>query len=267
MISDPCSRAVERINSSLMRFLALTLLLALSVSAQNFEVISVKPFKRGDPNFQGVQPACNGGHFMAVTPLFLTMEWAYDMSPNQADEFRAKVPEWAQSISGAYVLEATTQPGVTLDQCRKMAQHLFEDRFHFKYHLQNVTGKIYEMVPARGGLKMQPADDSPGWNVTINGRETQFLPGTPVRKGITMDELADWITGTNPDRTPVINKTGLKGMYKFKIAFSAGPGLNRDFADPDVVNAIEQQLGLKLQETRGPVQHFIVDSIEKPDEN
>jgi len=250
-----------------MKFLALSLFVSLLASAQTFEVTSVKPYKRSDPGFQGIQPACNDGHFTAVTPLFLTMAWAYDLSSNQFEEFGAKLPLWARSISGAYVLEAITQPGVTVDECRKMAQHLFEDRFHFKYHLETVTAKVYEMVPARGGLKMQPADDSPGWSVTINGRETQFLPGTPVPNGITMDELADWITGRNPDRIPVINKTGLPGTYKFKIAFSGAAGANRDFADPDVLTAIEQQLGLKLQESRGPVPHFVVDSIEKPDEN
>lgn len=257
----------RRINYALMQIVALSLLLALAASAQTFDVISVKPFKGGPPGFQGIQPGCKGGHFAAVTPVFLTMEWAYDMTPGQADEFRAKMPIWAQSISGAYELQATTRPDVTEDECRKMAQHLFEDRFHFKYHLENVTAKVYEMVLARGGLKMQPADDSPGWNVTINGRENQLLPGTPVRKGITMNELADWIAATNPDRIPVINKTGLQGMYKFKIAFSQGAAVNRDFADPDVVTAVQQQLGLKLQESRGPVQHLIVESIEKPDEN
>jgi uncharacterized protein (TIGR03435 family) len=250
-----------------MQIVALSLLLGLTASAQTFEVISVKPFKGGPPGFQGIQPGCKNGHFAAVTPVFLTMEWAYDMPPGQATEFQEKMPLWAQSISGSYELQATTQPGVTEDQCRKMTQHLFEDRFHFKYHLENITAKMYEMVLARGGLKMPPADDSPGWNVTINGRETQFLPGTPVRKGITMDELANWITGTNPDRTPVINKTGLEGTYKFKLAFSRGAGANLDFADPDVITAIQQQLGLKLQESRGPVQHLIVESIEKPDEN
>ena len=251
----------------LMRCLALPLLFSLSTAAQTFEVISVKPFKGGPPGFQGIQPACNGGHFVAVTPVFLTMEWAYDMTTTQAEEFRAKLPLWAQSISGAYELQATTQAGVTEDTCRKMAQHLFEDRFHFKYHLETVTGKVYEMTAARGGLKMQPADDSPGWNVTINGRSTQNLPGVPERKGITIDELADWITAMNPERVPVINKTGLQGMYKFKIAFSRGSAANSDLADPEVIAAVEQQLGLKLQESRGPVQHFIVESIEKPDEN
>ncbi len=250
-----------------MRFLALSFLLAQSVFGRTFEVVSVKPFVQGDPNFQGIQPACNGSRFSAVTPVFLTMAWAYDITPSQFGEFREKLPQWAQSVSGAYVLQATTRPDVTVDECRKMAQHLFEDRFHFKYHLETVTGKVYEMVLARGGLKMQPADDSPGWSVTMNGREGQPLPGAPVRVGITMDELASWITGSNPDRTPVINKTGIQGTYKFKIAYSGGVAANRDLRDPDVITAVEQQLGLKLVASRGPIQHFVVDSIERPDEN
>ncbi len=148
-----------------------------------------------------------------------------------------------------------------------MAQHLFEDRFHFKYHLESVTGKVYEMVIAKGGFKMQPADDSPSWSVTINGRELPPLPGIPLRLGITMDQLANWITGSNPERIPVINKTGIQGTYKFKIAYSVGMAANRDIGDPEVVTAVERQLGLKLVASRGPIQHFAVDSIEKPDEN
>lgn len=128
-----------KINYALMRLLALTLLLSLGVSGQTFEVVSVRPFVRGDPNFQGIQPACSGGRFSAITPVFLTMAWAYDITPNQFPEFREKLPQWAQSVSGAYVLQATTRRDVTVDECRKMAQHLFEDRFHFKYHLETVS--------------------------------------------------------------------------------------------------------------------------------
>ncbi len=68
-----------------------------------------------------------------------------------------------------------------------------------------------------------------------------------------MDELARWIAGRSPDRTPVVNKTGIPGTYKLKIAFSMAAGVNRDFADLDLFGAVEQQLGLKLQEARGPV--------------
>jgi len=248
-------------------FLAISFLLALPAFAQTFDVISVKPFKGAPPGFQGIQPGCKGGHFAAVTPVFLTMEWAYNTNPMQDDEFRAKLPIWAQSISGSYELQATTRPDVTESECRKMAQHLFEERFHFKYHMETVTEKVYEMVIGKGGLKMKPADDSPGWSITLNGFEAKSLPGTPVRHGITMDDLANFISGADLDHTPVVNKTGLEGMYKFKIAFSRGAGANLNFADPDIFTAVEQQLGLKLQDSRGPVQHYVIESIDKPDEN
>jgi uncharacterized protein (TIGR03435 family) len=81
-----------------------------------------------------------------------------------------------------------------------------------------------------------------------------------------MDDMALRLSA-NPDHIPVINKTGIQGKYKLKLSYSAGQGLNADFADPDMITAVEQQLGLKLQESRGPVAHFVVDSIEKPDPN
>lgn len=66
-----------------MQLLAASLLLVLSASAQTFDVISVKPFTGGPPGFQGIQPACKGGRFVAVTPVFLTMEWAYDQATTE----------------------------------------------------------------------------------------------------------------------------------------------------------------------------------------
>jgi len=246
------------------------LLLAFCANGQTFEVTSVKPLTPKGPGFQGVQPGCKGGRFAAITPVFLTIMWAYDLeTAQQTDEIRAKLPQWAQSISGSYELEATTRPDVTEEECRKMAQKLFEDRFHFKYHWDTVTGTVYEMVPARGGFKMPPADPNDtasNVSITVNGRSSKLLPDSPMWKGITMDELANLLSG-NPGHIPVINKTGLQGRYKLKIAYSAGAGANSDFADPNLLAAAEQQLGLKLQEARGPVRHFVVDSIEKPDAN
>ncbi len=107
-----------------------------------------------------MQPACQAGRFVATAPLFLTIKWAYDLDGLQNQELRAQLPEWTQSVSGSYDLEATTQPGVTEEQCRRMTQKLLEDRFRLKYHWETVTAKVYELVPARGGLKMQPADDN-----------------------------------------------------------------------------------------------------------
>jgi uncharacterized protein (TIGR03435 family) len=81
-----------------------------------------------------------------------------------------------------------------------------------------------------------------------------------------MDELVQRLTN-NARRLPVINKTGIQGKYRYKIAYSTGAAADREFADPDLFTALEQQLGLKLQAASGPVVHFVVDSIEKPDAN
>ena len=236
-----------------------------------FEVISVKPLSPKPSGFQGVQPACKGTHFAAITPVFITMEWAYDLQTSQqVAELREKLPLWAQSISGSYELEATMRAPVTEQQCKVMAQKLFEDRFHFKYHWDTITGRVYEMVVARGGFKMplaDPNDPASNLSITINGVKPQGPPADfPVWQGTTMDDMASRLSG-NPERLPVINKTGIQGKYKLKLGYSFGGELNNPFADPDLITAAEQQLGLKLQEARGPVAHFVVDSIEKPDPN
>jgi uncharacterized protein (TIGR03435 family) len=82
-----------------------------------------------------------------------------------------------------------------------------------------------------------------------------------------MDELVQFLVGINPGRLAVIDKTGIPGRYKLKITYSGAAAATREFADPDLFTAIEQQLGLKLEDARGPVAHFVLESIEKPGEN
>jgi uncharacterized protein (TIGR03435 family) len=253
-----------------MKLLAHALLLALPAFAQTFEVISVKSHSTVGRGFQGVQPTCADGHFRATTPLELTIRWAYDLSQQQTSELATKLPQWARGISGSYDLEATTHPEVTEEQCKKMTQHLFEDRFHLKFHLDTVEAKVYELVPARAGFKMPPAnpdDSQSNVSVTVNGRQLPFPAESPFWKGVSMDELAQFLVGINPGRLAVIDKTGIPGRYKLKITYSGAAAATREFADPDLFTAIEQQLGLKLEDARGPVAHFVLESIEKPGEN
>lgn len=254
------------------RFLFLTIaaLLALDAAGQKFEVVSVKPFQRAGGGFQGVLPSCKGGRFAAIAPLLVTLQWAYDLqTAEQTREMRTKLPSWTETPDGFYALEATTGPNVTGQECKLMAQKLFEDRFQFRYHWETVRGDVYELVVAKGGFKMQPADpDSPAANVNvvINGNPQTFPPDSIAWTGTTMDELAQRLTN-NARRLPVIDKTGVEGRFKYKIAYSTGAETDREFADPDLFTALEQQLGLKLQEAKGPVRHFVVDGMERPDVN
>jgi hypothetical protein len=193
-----------------MQIVALSFLLALDASAQTFEVVSVRPFKGGPPGFQGVQPGCKGGHFAAVTPAFLTMEWAYDMTPGQATEFQAKMPLWAQSISGAYELQATTRPDVTEDECRKMAQHLFEDRFYFKYHLGNRHGQSFRHGTRAGRFEDAARRWFPGLEhcllavrgkpVFIHGRHSTALEAARREHSRKPEEFYALVEATSPGR-------------------------------------------------------------------
>lgn len=255
-----------------MKHLVIVLLFCLGLSGQTFEVTSVKPHGPAIRGAQGILPACKDGRFVAVTPMILIIRWAYDLDPAQLVELRPQLPDWAQSISGSYDLEATFNGQVSEDQCRKMTQNLLVERFRFVSHWQAGTGTVYSLVVARSGPKMpavQEGDASSGLNIMMNGKSPQRLSGaSPVPPGLTMDEFARFLEGRLMPRAPVINKTGLRGLYKITLAYSPGAAAaNKAFADPDLFAALQQQLGLKLEEGRGPVSRFVVDNLEKPTEN
>ena len=70
---------------------------------------------------------------------------------------------------------------------------------------------------------------------------------------------------------PIIDKTNLTGKFDFKMTFNARPLLSADSskqsAAPDVFTALQEQLGLKLESARGPVDVLVIDSVQKPTEN
>jgi uncharacterized protein (TIGR03435 family) len=72
------------------------------------------------------------------------------------------------------------------------------------------------------------------------------------------------------EHLPVLDRTGLKGNFDMEIEFakdSSGPGVDSDASGPTFTKALEQQLGMKLTKTTGPVSVIVIDHIEKPSEN
>jgi uncharacterized protein (TIGR03435 family) len=85
-----------------------------------------------------------------------------------------------------------------------------------------------------------------------------------------MDYLA-WLLSGRVSR-PVIDRTGLKGTYDFTLSWTPGlsaplPDADVDSAGPGIIEAVQKQLGLKLEPQRGPVQMLVIDHAEKPTEN
>ena len=195
-----------------------------------------------------------------------TINWAYDLPFYQFIEMEDKAPEWVRQ--DGFDIEATAGRPVSESECRSMLQALLSDRFKLAIHRGTKEGQSYDLVVARGGPKLEKvtdADKGRGVYFTVNGLVDQYLPGVEPVRGLTMEQLARRLGGMT-NRIPVHNQTGLDGMYKINLKFSMSVEANPE-SDPPLKTAIEKQLGLKLEEHKGPVETFVVDSISRPSAN
>jgi uncharacterized protein (TIGR03435 family) len=171
-----------------------------------------------------------------------------------------------------------------------MLQSLLAGRFKLKVHFETREMPIYELVVAKGGPKLTPAMEPPPGPDTPPpppGRTQDMRQGivnfskTPttmetVAKGMTLDQVVRImdVPRFGLDGSPVVNETGLTGKYDFVLDWAAPhpamPGSSTSASEsdaPPLSIALEQQLGLKLVKSTGPVEIVVIDSIEQPSEN
>jgi len=235
-------------------------------AALSFDVISVKP--RDPKAFVLPTSICLNGYFRSYNRgIYNVIRQAYDLRSPQSLELERQLPDWADSnkLDAFYDIEAKSQTPVSEARCWLMVRSLLEERFKLAAHWETKEGSIYELVIAPGGHKMQKvteADTERGLYFTVNGH-SRFPPQVPTSAllGITMTNLASQISSSAPDGLGVIDKTGLEGLYKVNLAYSTNP---LEYSDPDLLTALQKQLGLKLERRKGPVKHFVLDHIERP---
>ena len=169
-------------------------------------------------------------------------------------------------------------------QIRLMVQSLLADRFKLSVSDTTVSRPVYALVVAKGGPKLEetvPGSHSP---IKSGGREMQgrFFPGDIRGHGIPISTLARSLSQLGGLGRPVLDETGLKGKYDIELKWTPdnlnspgmtpGPSPSADMAPPDasgpsVFTAVQEQLGLKLEPTKGPVEAIVVMHIERPSEN
>jgi uncharacterized protein (TIGR03435 family) len=156
---------------------------------------------------------------------------------------------------------------LTRAQRRAMLLPLLKDRFQLQTHTEVKTLPVYELVVVKGGPRFKlSADQAKSGGMNTDGTRTQVkIYGTDV----SMSALAKAIS-TRADR-PVIDKTGLAGNFDINLQFSRetpdpDAGVSPD-APPVLFTAIQEQLGLKLQPAKGPVETLVVDHAVMPSEN
>jgi uncharacterized protein (TIGR03435 family) len=240
----------------------------------------VATIKASDPDAQGggVGTRPNGTFYTKNQPLKYTVCSAYDVKFFLC--FGG--PAWLES--DPYDLEAKPD-SATAEQLLKlppkqrwpvqqrMQQALFEDRLKLKVHFETRQVPTFALVVAKGGLKMQEAKASGTYANGLKGPDGKAFGGGSFMVGegkmtaqaISMDSLAGQL-GATTDHV-VENKTGLTGVYDFTLQYADSDQPSSDSTTPSIYTALQEQLGLKLESTKGPVQVLVIDHAERPAEN
>jgi uncharacterized protein (TIGR03435 family) len=236
-----------------------------------FEVASVRVQKED----HGGPIQFNADGFTAVgAPLEYLIRIAYNIT---RDNSVRGLPPWVASdryVVSAKVAESDVAEWKTYTaaQRRQVLQRFLADRFHLALHPEKVESPIYSLVVAKGGPKLKqvkPPDGDPRGFMEANAA------GVEIGHHVTVAGLVDMLSRSffGLDRQ-VFDNTGLTGNYDFTLTFEPmQPGAassetaSEPSGRPSIFAAIEEQLGLKLEPTKGPIDVLIIDHVERPSEN
>jgi uncharacterized protein (TIGR03435 family) len=161
-----------------------------------------------------------------------------------------------------YDVSAKAAGAASRNQVMLMLQALLADRFKLTFHFEEKEMPIYSLVIAKNGPKIKEAKDD-GNGLEIGGDPQHALSA----RNISMAQFAGTLSRLQELDRPVVDRTGLKGVFNISLDFVAEDAASPDSAGPSIFTALAEQLGLKLEATKGPVQIFVIDHVEKPSEN
>ena len=263
-------------------------------SGPAFEVASVKPNKSSDEP-KGVRPIGPGGRFIATRlTLRELIRLAYGYPTVLMAEQVVSGPSWLDSdyfdiVANVAERDLAPEPNGVPRRPLMMLRNLLLDRFKVKMHTETKQIPIYALVIASGRrsspqLRQSTADciytaaASPSGPVDRD-RLCGFRrvgPGVLAGQKVTM-ELLSGVLAQFPDVGRIVHdRTGLTGGFDIDLKFTpalatapnpdASPVANptTDLGGPSIFTALQEQLGLKLESTRGPIEVLVIDSVEQP---
>lgn len=236
----------------------LTLAFAVLSKAQTsaFEVASIKlNLTDSHASSAGTDP---GGKFNATNlSLKDLIAYAYGMRDIQI----TGVPRELDSVKYDIVARANTPKEMSRDEVSPFVQALLADRFRLRVHRETKEGSVYALVLAKSGPKLTAHTGTSGVTGigSSSGSGKTSIEGSKAGMAGLVDHLAGKVG------RPVIDKTGLTGEYDFRLEWASEQAA--DSTLPSLFTAIQEQLGLKLESTKGPVAMIVVDSASKASEN
>jgi uncharacterized protein (TIGR03435 family) len=227
-----------------------------------FDVASIRPSKADEHARSHIISSAHDGRFTVINvPLKMLLQFAFDVPESQILD----APSFA---SEKFDIEARSDPAIDdqlakLDsaqaklQKRMMIQALFVDRFKLICHTEPKQLPIFNLISTKSGPTLQKSKTD---GKTYNGHR-----GMIDDQGVTLSVFAEHLA--SQVGRPVVDKTDLDGRYDITLKWT--PEDRTDLSEPTVslFTALEEQLGLKLEATKGPIQILVIDHLEKPSDN
>jgi uncharacterized protein (TIGR03435 family) len=250
----------------------------------SFEVATVQPLNAEKPHPPSVN--ISGDRFSATgMSLKELIKIAYDLNYG-ADQQISGGPAWTGSAR--FDIEATEDPAIgeklqklSSDErgklLREMLRGLLADRFKLQVHHESSELSVYELVTAKSGSKLMPSvaqASSSNADGTVKPRSWIRFAGKGLLEGNDAD-AATLVTALSMQPEIggrlVVDKTGLTGKYDFTLKWTPDMGQGNDLpsadSGPTLFTALQDELGLRLQPTKAPVDVIVIDRVDLPTAN
>ncbi len=226
----------------------------------SFEVATINP---ANPNRTNGGGFIVGGHRLVIESQTVNdlISLAYAVHPKQIADGPAWLGTEKFDIEGQ-----AEQPGVAnLHQIQEMLQKLLAARFDLKLHRDKRELPIYAIKLAKGGPKITRSAEN-AYGLPSQSGHGQ---GSQQQRKFANNSMSDFALGMQAymDR-PVVDETGLPGRYDFTLKWTPyNSQTNEPNAAPDIFTAVQEELGLKLEATKGPADVLIIEHVERPSAN
>jgi uncharacterized protein (TIGR03435 family) len=237
-----------------------------------FDVATIKPSNPATPG-QSILVGRGGSNLFTTTNTTLNdlITFAYDIHLRQI----AGGPSWLQSDRFDITAKPEPQGIPNATQLRTMLRKLLADRFGLAFHTEKREMPAYVISVGKDGPKALTKNESGGLLPGFGGRG----PGAIGVRNSTMADFAGFLQARIVDR-PVVDQTGISGRFDFTLEWrpdvaqlgppggGPAPQLPPEVeARPDLFTAIQEQIGLKLESSKAPVDTYVIDKVQKPSDN
>jgi uncharacterized protein (TIGR03435 family) len=251
---------------------AITLIFAISIPhlhAQEksprltFDVASIKLSKPGTPG--GAIKAMPGGEEYVAQNA--SVKFIFSLMYKVPLRQISGGPDWF--TTDLYDIDAKADHSYNLDDLHTMFQNLLTDEFKLTFHKEIKEGNVFALTVDKSGLKMKENVTDQKFDIPITRGQNGIATGVRVP----IPYLCWWLGQIlQQEERPVVDMTGLTKNYDFTLTFlpPLPPNVNTDNIPPEILNrptifdALKEQLGLKLERQKGPIEYYVIDHVERP---